>query len=64
MTDTIYSNDTNKIKMIDLQNKTHKEDILIVDDTPENLRFLSTILMSEGYNTRKALCGQMALTAV
>jgi len=64
MTDTIYSNDTNKIKMIDLQNNTHKEDILIVDDTPENLRFLSTILMNEGYNIRKALSGQMALTAV
>lgn len=41
-----------------------KEDILIVDDTPENLRLLSTMLMKQGYNVRKALSGQMALTAV
>jgi diguanylate cyclase (GGDEF)-like protein len=41
-----------------------KEDILIVDDTPENLRFLSTLLMKQGYSIRKALSGQMALTAV
>ncbi len=40
-----------------------KEDILIVDDTPENLRLLSTMLMNEGYNVRKAINGQMALTA-
>ncbi|MBD2004634.1 EAL domain-containing protein [Funiculus sociatus] len=41
-----------------------KEDILIVDDTPENLRLLSKMLTKEGYNIRKALNGQMALTAV
>ncbi len=42
----------------------NKEDILIVDDTPENLRLLSKMLTKEGYNIRKALSGQMALTAV
>lgn len=41
-----------------------KEDILIVDDTPENLRLLSRMLEQQGYNVRKALSGQMALTAV
>ncbi|MEC4984613.1 MAG: EAL domain-containing protein, partial [Oscillatoria sp. PMC 1076.18] len=41
-----------------------KEDILIVDDTLENLRLLSTMLLKQGYNVRKALNGQMALKAV
>jgi signal transduction histidine kinase len=39
-------------------------DILIVDDTLDNIRFLSTLLVEQGYNVRKALNGQMALTAV
>lgn len=43
---------------------TRKEDILVVDDTPENLRLLSSFLVNEGYNVRKALTGQMALTAM
>ncbi|MBD1907985.1 hybrid sensor histidine kinase/response regulator [Funiculus sociatus GB2-A5] len=41
-----------------------KADILIVDDTPDNLRFLSSLLLDEGYNVRKSTNGQMALTAV
>ncbi len=41
-----------------------KEDILIVDDTSDNLRLLSTILIKQGYNVRKAINGQMALKAV
>jgi signal transduction histidine kinase len=39
-------------------------DILIVDDTLDNIRFLSTLLVEQGYNVRKALNGRMALTAV
>jgi len=39
-------------------------DILIVDDILENIRLLSTILASNGYQTRKATSGAMALTAV
>lgn len=39
-------------------------DILIVDDTPENLRLLSVMLSKQGYQVRKAINGQMALTAV
>ena len=38
--------------------------ILIVDDTPENLRLLTHILESEGYCVRKALNGKMALQGV
>ena len=40
-----------------------KKDILIVDDTPANLRFLAALLTDKGYHVRKALNGQMALTA-
>ena len=43
---------------------TPKGDILIVDDTPENLRFLSTMLAEQGYEVRKALNGPMALATV
>ncbi|MGK7877397.1 MAG: EAL domain-containing protein [Xenococcaceae cyanobacterium] len=41
-----------------------KKDILIVDDSPANLRVLSTMLIKQGYNVRKAINGEMALTAV
>lgn len=47
------------------QNLPHpcQGDILIVDDTPDNIRFLSTILLEQGYTVRKAINGKMALTA-
>lgn len=38
-------------------------DILVVDDTPDNLRLLSTMLTEQGYSVRKAISGQMALMA-
>ncbi|MBD2215284.1 hybrid sensor histidine kinase/response regulator [Nostoc linckia FACHB-104] len=41
----------------------HKGNILVVDDTPNNLRLLSAMLTSQGYEVRKALNGKMALTA-
>jgi diguanylate cyclase (GGDEF)-like protein len=40
----------------------HKADILIVDDTPNNLRFLSTTLTEQGYKVRSVTDGSMALT--
>ncbi|MFY7803840.1 MAG: diguanylate cyclase domain-containing protein [Limnoraphis robusta] len=45
------------------ENKTEhrKVSILIVDDTPNNLRFLSSMLLEQGYEVRKAINGQMAL---
>jgi PleD family two-component response regulator len=41
-----------------------KADILIVDDVPDNIRTLSTLLTNKGYNVRKALSGHMALFAI
>jgi adenylate cyclase len=38
-----------------------RRDILIVDDTPDNLRLLSTMLASHGYQVRKAINGNLAL---
>lgn len=38
-----------------------KGDILIVDDTLENLRFLSTTLIERGYKVRSVTSGAMAL---
>ncbi len=49
--------------MNDADINTYKKDILIIDDTADNLRVLSSILIREGYNVRKALNWQMALTA-
>ncbi|MCP6757364.1 MAG: hybrid sensor histidine kinase/response regulator [Fischerella sp. CENA71] len=40
-----------------------KANILVVDDTPDNLRLLSAMLTTQGYEVRKALSGKMALTA-
>jgi two-component system sensor histidine kinase/response regulator len=40
------------------------ENILIVDDTPDNLRLLSVILGDRGYKIRKALNGQTAIKTV
>ncbi|MFB2839003.1 diguanylate cyclase domain-containing protein [Floridanema evergladense] len=41
-----------------------KADILVVDDNPDNLRLLSNMLMSRGYQVRKAINGQLALKGV
>ncbi|MEH2437742.1 MAG: response regulator [Nostoc sp.] len=41
----------------------HKRNILVVDDTPDNLRLLSAMLTTQGFEVRKALNGKMALTA-
>ncbi|MEL6459078.1 MAG: EAL domain-containing protein [Cyanobacteria bacterium J06621_15] len=40
-----------------------EQDILIIDDTADNLRILSSILTKVGYKVRKALNWQMAFTA-
>ncbi|MGG6298208.1 response regulator [Leptolyngbya sp. AN02str] len=41
-----------------------KGDILLVDDTPDNLRVLSAMLTNRGFEVRKALNGQRALASV
>ena len=40
------------------------ENILIVDDTPDNLRLLSKTLIQEGYKVRCAVNGSMALLTI
>ncbi len=41
-----------------------RPDILVVDDTRENLRLLATMLSEAGYKVRKAINGAIALRAV
>jgi diguanylate cyclase (GGDEF)-like protein len=41
-----------------------KADILLVDDSPDNLRLLSDMLTENGFKTRKVLNGRLALNAV
>ncbi|MBE9041927.1 EAL domain-containing protein [Oscillatoriales cyanobacterium LEGE 11467] len=50
--------------MSTLKAQPSKGDILIVDDTPDNLRLLSNILSESGYKVRSALNGTLALRAV
>jgi len=40
-----------------------KEDILVIDDKPENLRLLSIMLERQGYEVRKAINGKLGLRA-
>ncbi len=47
-----------------MQAQATKGSILIIDDTPENLRILSRLLMYEGYQVCVAIDGAYALDAV
>ena len=47
-----------------IQSSVRQADILIVDDTPENLRLLSSMLEEQGYKIRKATNGKQALKAI
>ena len=40
------------------------EEILVVDDTPANLRLLSDLLTQQGYRVRPASDGALALKSV
>jgi PleD family two-component response regulator len=42
---------------------TYIADILVVDDMPNNLKVLMTMLKDAGYKVRSVLSGEMALTA-
>jgi signal transduction histidine kinase len=44
-------------------NPCTQSNILIVDDTPDNLRVLSLLLTQQGYEVRKALTGEMAIAS-
>jgi two-component system, sensor histidine kinase and response regulator len=43
--------------------QTNSGHILIVDDTPNNLRFLSDLLTKAGYSVRKVISGELGLEA-
>ena len=49
--------------MNDLPNHHLKANLLIVDDTPANLRLLTSILVEQGYKVRAAPNGKLALAA-
>ena len=42
---------------------SHVANLLVVDDTPDNLRLLSTMLSDKGYKVRGVINGEMALKA-
>lgn len=50
--------------MNDLANTNYHADIMIVDDTPDNLQVLFTILNEHGYEVRRVLNGQQAINAI
>ncbi|MGQ4647972.1 adenylate/guanylate cyclase domain-containing protein [Lyngbya aestuarii] len=50
--------------MANYQTSDSRGKILIIDDTPDNLRLLSTMLESQGYQVKKAISGQFALQGV
>jgi PleD family two-component response regulator len=41
--------------------QSHRGNLLLVDDTPNNLRLLSAMLTEQGYEVRRVVNGQMAL---
>ncbi len=45
------------------QLESHFANLLVVDDTPDNLRLLSTMLSDKGYKVRGVINGEMALKA-
>ncbi|WP_199246252.1 sensor histidine kinase [[Phormidium] sp. ETS-05] len=52
------------VNSVNSRTESGKGNILIVDDTPNNLRVLSTMLLEQGYEVRTALNGTMALQSV
>ncbi len=47
-----------------VESKHSRGNILIVDDTPENLTILRQILTEDGYRVRPALSGEIALKTI
>jgi adenylate cyclase len=45
------------------QTEIHNGNILVIDDTPNNLRVLSAMLTEQGYEVRSVINGQMGLRA-
>ncbi|WP_013334406.1 response regulator [Gloeothece verrucosa] len=51
------------MKQSDFNINSARAKILVVDDTIDSLRLMANMLTDQGYNVRKVLNGQMALTA-
>lgn len=72
-TDNETNDETNNRTSNKISNKTNNElshrirdlsgDILIIDDTPDNLRFLSNLLNRAGYSIRKVINGELGIEA-
>lgn len=52
------------MKSLDLPSDSHVERILVVDDTPDNLFLIETVLQAEGYEVEVADNGQDALSMI
>ena len=52
------------VKQLKNVTESHPETILIVDDSPENLRVLSFMLSTQGYEVKKAVSGRFALQSI
>ncbi len=50
--------------MTDQTNTSSPEDILVVDDNPNNIRFMAQILRGQGYRIRKAINAELAMNAI
>ncbi|OQY59360.1 MAG: hypothetical protein B6245_07105 [Desulfobacteraceae bacterium 4572_88] len=46
------------------QQNSHRDNIMVVDDMPENLRVLTVMLTALGYRIRPAISGEIALKAI
>lgn len=51
------------VKETSIKINNNEQRILLVDDKPTNLRFLSQILIDRGYKVQRAISGQLALNA-
>ena len=60
----VYINNLTDKTMGSNSAEAEKANILVVDDTPDNLRLLSAMLTERGYKIRKALNGTTALKTV
>ncbi len=54
----------NQVTLVEQKPNLYTNNILIVDDTPDNLRLLSQTLIKEGYEIRCAVNGAMALLTI
>ena len=53
---------TKKRKVMNHNNRSTEGNILVVDDTPANLKLLNNLLKDKGYNVRPVLNGRLALS--